>query len=271
MSGARGALAPVNLQRLLAAKAQGLLGDGYMENYEPTLRDMLAESAANAGRSMGLGDILAQRMREEAAIGADFIPGVGEAVGADDTKRAYDAGNYGEAALNGAATVAGMIPGGGDMAAGALKAGLMSLPLYHGSGRAGLTELAKSTRGALGPGVYATPADNIAKRYGDNVYELEDVPRDIHQGFGSRYGNSWDDDNARLLAAVEPEKREELKAIIDKMWDGDGYPMRARIAQMYGSEDKAQELYHRAGFEGIAGHADGPEVVLFKEQKVKQK
>lgn len=52
----------------------------------------------------------------------DFLPGVGEAVGADETKRAFNAGNYGEAALNAGTTVMGAVPGGGDIAAGVAKA-----------------------------------------------------------------------------------------------------------------------------------------------------
>jgi hypothetical protein len=125
----RGALAPVDIQGLLAAKQQGLLPTGDMRGYQPTLRDMLAEAASKAGRSMGLGDIIAQRMRDEAAVGMDFMPGLGEAVGAEDTARAYNAGNYGEAAVNGISTGLGAVPVGGDMAGGLLKAmfgGLMA-------------------------------------------------------------------------------------------------------------------------------------------------
>jgi hypothetical protein len=118
----RGALAPVDIQGLLAAKQQGLLPTGDMQTYQPTLRDLLAEAAAKAGKSMGLGDILAQRMRDEAAVGMDFMPGLGEAVGAEDTARAYNAGNYGEAAVSGISTGLGAIPVGGDIAGGLLKA-----------------------------------------------------------------------------------------------------------------------------------------------------
>jgi hypothetical protein len=118
----RGALAPVDIQGLLAAKRQGLLPTGDMRNYQPTLRDMLAEAASKAGRSMGLGDVIAQRMRDEAAIGADFMPGIGDAVGVDETRRAYNAGNYGQAALSGVSTGLGAIPVGGDLLAGGLKA-----------------------------------------------------------------------------------------------------------------------------------------------------
>ena len=144
----------------------------------------------------------------------------------------------------------------------------MSFPLYHGSPKAGLKEILPSERGALGPGTYFTPAENVAARYGDNVYELPTKERNIFNGLGDRYGSyeGWKADKEALLKAVEPEKRAELQAILDKMWMSDGYPMHARIAGMYRDEAKAQALYKRAGFEGFAGHADGPEVVLFGKQ-----
>lgn len=268
MSSARGALAPFDIAGMLASAQEGRPKGLLDAMPEPGLRGLLGQMIYDAANSAGLGSN-ANRMRNEASAIMDLIPGVGEAVGADDARRSFNAGNYGQAALDAGTTLLGAIPGGGDLAAGAAKAVMMSLPMYHGSRAADLTELLRSDRGALGPGVYATPAPNIAERYGDNVYELEDVPRDIHQGLGSRYGSGWDADNERLLRAVEPEKRAELEAIIGKMWSGDGYPMRSRIAQMYRDESKAEDLYRRAGFEGIAGHADGPEVVLFEKQKVR--
>ena len=171
-----------------------------------------------------------------------------------------------------AADLVGMVTlGAGAMPAeaNAVRTG-MSFPLFHGSPKAGLKEILPSERGALGPGAYFTPADNVAARYGENVYQLPEKNRDIFNGLGDRYGSyeDWKADKQRLMNAVEPEKAAELEAILDKMWTNDGYPMHSRIAGMYRDEGKAQDLYKRAGFEGIAGHADGPEVALFGSQSL---
>jgi hypothetical protein len=151
--------------------------------------------------------------------------------------------------------------------ANSLRTG-MSFPLYHGSPTAGLKEILPSERGALGPGAYFTPADNVAQRYGSNVYQLPEKERNIFNGLGDRYGKyeDWKADNSALMNAVEPDKRDQLKGIIEKMWTSDGYPLYSRIAQMYKDEGKAQDLFKRAGFEGVAGHADGPEINLFDKQ-----
>jgi GNAT superfamily N-acetyltransferase len=112
----RGALAPVDIQGLLAAKQQGLLPTGDMRAHQPTLRDMLAEAASKAGRSMGLGDIIAQRMRDEAAVGMDFMPGLGAAIGGEEAGRDIGAGNY----LSGGLGLAmSMVPGGKGLKGGA--------------------------------------------------------------------------------------------------------------------------------------------------------
>jgi hypothetical protein len=153
--------------------------------------------------------------------------------------------------------------------ANSLRTG-MSFPLYHGSPTAGLKEILPSERGALGPGSYFTPADNVARRYGENIYQLPEKERNIFNGLGDRYGEyeDWKADNSALMNAVEPDKRDQLKGIVEKMWTSDGYPLYSRIAQMYKDEGKAQDLFKRAGFEGVAGHADGPEINLFDKQSM---
>jgi hypothetical protein len=93
-----------------------------MRGYEPSLREQIGNVIYDAAGGLGgLGGIR-NRIRDEAMIGLDFIPGLGEAVGVDDTSRAFNAGNYLDAAVNGAATGVGMFPIGGDILAGALKA-----------------------------------------------------------------------------------------------------------------------------------------------------
>lgn len=92
---------------------------GELKAYEPSLRDKIAWLLSDA---FGGGDrSRVNWINEKARSAADFVPGVGDAVGIDETKRAYDVGNYGEAAFNGLTTAVGTIPGGGDLAAAGLK------------------------------------------------------------------------------------------------------------------------------------------------------
>jgi hypothetical protein len=62
-------------------------------------------------------------------------------------------------------------------------------PLYHGSSQRELQMLTPSERGPLGPGVYTSEAEQIAKSYaGDTgrVYELPAKERDIYRGTGHK-------------------------------------------------------------------------------------
>lgn len=151
--------------------------------------------------------------------------------------------------------------------------GMISTPrLYHGSPELALTELRASTRGPLGPGVYTSPAEQIAKSYAGvegKVYRLPEKPRDLFTGAGHHTDEEWfgyKDDMNRLIAAAEPEKRAAIEEIAKKMWSGDGYPFYARLSQLYGGHEGAQALFKRAGFEGIQAHVDGPETLLFDKQ-----
>lgn len=91
-----------------------------LRSYDPSLRDRLGDVISDTAEMLGLGG-QAQRMRTEGTFGADFLPGVGEALGIDDTSRALDAGNYGQAALAGGALAMGAIPMAGDMLGQGLK------------------------------------------------------------------------------------------------------------------------------------------------------
>lgn len=150
-----------------------------------------------------------------------------------------------------------------------------SHPLYHGSPKSGLNILEESTRGPLGPGVYSSPAEQIAGHYagqGGTLYELPQKNRDIYRGIGHKTDDEWfgfKSDKDRLVAAAEPAKRSEVSSILDKMWSGDGYPAYQRLVHLYKGDEGAQALFKRAGFEGISGLVDGPEVLLFGKQNLK--
>lgn len=121
MSSARGALAPFDIAGMLASAQEGRPKGLLDVMPEPGLRGLLGQMIYDAANSAGLGSN-ANRMRNEASAIMDLIPGVGEAVGADDARRSFNAGNYGQAAFDTGTTLLGAIPGGGDLAAGVAKA-----------------------------------------------------------------------------------------------------------------------------------------------------
>ena len=146
-------------------------------------------------------------------------------------------------------------------------------PLFHGSPETNLKVLNESVRGPLGPGVYTSPAEQIAGSYGHGgkVYELPKAQRDIYQGAGHRTDEEWfgfKDDKKRLLEAAAPEKRQAVSDVLEKMWSGDGYPTYQRLRNIYGGDEGAQNLYKNAGFQGISGLVDGPETLLFGPQSL---
>jgi hypothetical protein len=148
--------------------------------------------------------------------------------------------------------------------------------LYHGSPIKDLTELNPSLRGPLGPGTYATPDPiNIAKRYAGEegkVYQLPNQEMDIFRGAGHRTDAEYagfKSDKQRLIDAIEPEMKNEIAPIIQKMWSGDGYPLYWSLRKAYGGDEGAQNLFKRAKFEGLSGQVDGPETVIFNKVPLK--
>ncbi|PSH64680.1 hypothetical protein [Phyllobacterium sophorae] len=96
---------------------------GELKPYNPPLRNKLGWTIAGLLEKLGLDKYGQQDVAEAVGTVADFIPGVGEAVGIDDTKRAYDEGDYLGAGISAAGTLAGVIPGVGDLAGKAIKEG----------------------------------------------------------------------------------------------------------------------------------------------------
>jgi hypothetical protein len=122
-SSARQAVTPLNIQQLLAAKQMGLgdyIAQAEMKSRTPTLRERIGNLIYDAAQGAGLRQS-AQSMRSNAETAVDFVPGVGEAVGAQEAGRDLAAGNYGRAALGGLGTAAGVLPV-GDLAGGIAKA-----------------------------------------------------------------------------------------------------------------------------------------------------
>ena len=51
-------------------------------------------------------------------------------------------------------------------------------------------------------------------------------------------------------------------------WSNDGYPAYQRLRQLYGSDEAAQNLFKQAGFHGLSGLVDGPEVLSLVSRKL---
>ena len=112
---------------------QGLL------SYEPTLREKIANAVYDGSVGL-LGKRKAHEMQANTKSAVDFVPGLGDAVGANDMARDYRAGNYGMAALS----AIGLIPAVGDVAS---KAGKKIF-------KEGSDELLKSAINKAGPYKY---------------------------------------------------------------------------------------------------------------------
>ena len=150
---------------------------------------------------------------------------------------------------------------------------------YHGSPRTDLSVLKPSESGALGPGVYFSPAENVAQRYAGSsgkVYSAT-MPDNLFYGAGGRwdelgYGANanpyeiWRRQVASLVNAAPEGQRGAIQGAAARLSTGDGYPLYADVRRIMGSDAATTELFRKAGFQGITGFADGPEIALFGEQ-----
>lgn len=182
---------------------------------------------------------------------------------------------YGSGMLDTATAGLSALPEGGAMA----KLAMAMVPAFHGSKMKGLTEIAPSPRGALGPGAYFTPNENIARQYAGpegQIYGTKIDDATIFQGIRSQDSSVnpyqvWRDQTAKLVDAAEPEMKQAVADLASRMDPNDGYPFWVRLAQLYKSEDGAQSLLKRAGFKGISGVADGPEIAMFDSVPLQSK
>jgi hypothetical protein len=98
--------------------------------FNPAFRSSVANAVSNLiGSSNIPGNEGYDRSRYSDLLSGsvDFAPGLGEAAGVGDVRRELAAGNYGNAAISGGATMLGVVPIVGDMAAGAVKSALRNL------------------------------------------------------------------------------------------------------------------------------------------------
>ena len=86
--------------------------------YNPSYRERIGNAIYDMLVGTGMP---ANRMRNEAQAVMDFVPGLGDVIGANDAARDYQAGDYVGAGVGGLATVLGMVPMVGDVAGKAVK------------------------------------------------------------------------------------------------------------------------------------------------------
>lgn len=98
---------------------------------EPTLRERAGNAVYDLATAFGIPSA-AQQYRNVVTGAIDFVPGVGDIIGAQEVARDFNAGNYGSAAIGGLASAVGIIPGVGDLAAKGIRKGGNSLSDYLG-------------------------------------------------------------------------------------------------------------------------------------------
>ncbi len=159
---------------------------------------------------------------------------------------------------------------------GALATGGAPLRAYHGSSTAGIApgELIPSQRGPLGPAVYLSPMEPVARRYAGEagtLYERDLNREDLFHGMKQRDApdvnpyDTWRSQQARLVDAAPPDKKQAVSALFEKMWPDDGYPLFHELSRMFGSQEAAQDYLKSAGYKGITGNIDGPEIAWFSK------
>ena len=97
-----------------------------------SLEDSLGNVATEGLLELGVSPERAEFWGPIAAIAPQFLPFVGAGVGIDNTVRALDKGNYGEAAFEAGLTALGEIPIFGDLAAKGMRTGADKLGIFAG-------------------------------------------------------------------------------------------------------------------------------------------
>lgn len=92
--------------------------------WEPGIMDNVRNYAMNALAPLFGGDVRAANAyyRDKIQPTAEYLPGVGDAMAAAEAKDAFSQGDYGKAAVDAGAAAVGLVPGVGDILAGAGKA-----------------------------------------------------------------------------------------------------------------------------------------------------
>lgn len=97
-----------------------------------SIEDQMGDAATAGLLELGVSPERAEFWGPIAAIAPQFLPGVGLGVGVDNTVRALNEGNYGEAAFEAGLTALGEIPIFGDLAAKGMRTGADKLGIFAG-------------------------------------------------------------------------------------------------------------------------------------------
>lgn len=240
------------------------MAEATLSPYNPTWRDRIASALAGDSRPGSARSNFAEGLMGSRGIGTtgmglvDLTP-AGIPMAGQEAKRDADAGNWMGATANAMALIPAAKPA----------------KWFHGSPKPNLAELIASKEGgALGPGVYLTPSKNVASNYAGvqgHIYEAA-PDMNVFNGIGkSMYDNpsaispskEWRDQIDTLSKALTPSETAKLGDYYKKLNDGDGYSLLREMAYKFGSKESAHDVFRRAGFTGISGHVDGPEVLMF--------
>jgi hypothetical protein len=124
-----------------------------LSSYTPSWREKIGNSIYDVAKA--LMPSTANRMRDEAMMAVDFIPGVGEAVGLNDAYNDFNAGNYGIAAAGLGATAAGVVPGVGDAVGKGIR-------VWTGG-------VGDPLKAAVDKGAWFSEAEDLAREYAGQI------------------------------------------------------------------------------------------------------
>jgi hypothetical protein len=112
-----------------------------------TLEEQLALQAKKGLMGLGFEEETAEEYGPWASLLAQFLPGVGEGVGIDNTVNAINDERYGDAAIEGGLTLLGAVPIVGDLAAAAIK-GIRRAPVTPKRSRKKIADMTAEERDA---------------------------------------------------------------------------------------------------------------------------
>ena len=221
--------------------------------FNPAFRSSVANAVSNLiGSSNIPGNEGYDRSRYSDLLSGsvDFAPGLGEAAGVGDVRRELAAGNYGNAAMLGGATMLGMLPVVGDAASKAIRGGLdmsqaarmqraaeqgfdTSRPLYHSTNASfNAFEIPEGRFLKYGKGVYSSPSPDYSDRF---IRENRDIELGYKEGANvmplyarGKIGTEKDWEQARqeMLAegvnpkGYDPMQKEIKRRLQEKGFDG---------------------------------------------------
>lgn len=213
---------------------------------QPDLRERVGNAVYDVFGAMGLPSI-ANRARNDAQTGVDFVPGIGDLIGLDDAATSFGAGNYGTAAAGLGLTALGAVPGVGDAAATGVKKGIRA---FHGSPVGNIDEFRTRNprRGWVQPSFFAVDEGTPRAEQYARGYRPDD-------GSGAMYEVKIADEG--ILDARRPDDLAAMRAALDEHAPGgsrrflDDKPAFQRSGLPGWGDDSLFEALDAAGHKGV--------------------